>query len=326
MKIFDPNYKNNIEIKNNWNWYGLLGLKRLIPEIEITQDLSKADFFWIENSPNKRVSKRKDFPVYSNKTHILNAGLEYENTQYTLPKNYIVFDCNEKNNQIDFNLCKLTSWLDGELITGDKEIKFNFGFRRPDIHRNSLEKLINNFSAYHYRCEIPEKTNDDIFLNSKYANLFQDNKTNNIFSDIAGVHNQIPKSFVNMYKQTNISIVMETNFWHDLCFDSEKVHRELACGMIPIIFGPIGIVVKLKNQGFVFPEHLWDHSYDKIIDPLKRFDFLVAQLFEIEKTSNREFDLWKKEFEIIGFQNHQTAKRNLKNDIDNLRKIFHNFR
>ena len=76
---------------------------------------------------------------------------------------------------------------------------------------------------------------------------------------------------------------------------------------------------KLKKQGFIFPENLWDHSYDKIIDPLERFDFLVNQLFYIQNIPNNEFEKWKKEFHKIGLLNHFTAKRNLEINVNNLK-------
>lgn len=322
MKIYDLNYQENIKIKNNWFWYGLYKLQKLIPEIEIVHNVDNADFVWIENTPNKRASKLiNNIKIINNKPHLINAGLEFENNNYSnLPKNCFVLDCNEHNKAIDFNLCKLSAWDDGKLIEKENaQYKFNFGFRRPDIHRNSLEKLIHNFSAIYYRCNSPKKTNFDYFINSKFSNLYQENNYHIFMNNIIGLNNLLPNEFINIYNKSFISIVCETHFWHNLCFDSEKIHRELSSGMIPIIFGPIKIVDKLKNQGFIFPENLWDHSYDKIIDPLERFDFLVNQLFFIQNIPNNEFEKWKKEFHKIGLLNHFTAKRNLENNVNNLK-------
>jgi hypothetical protein len=83
-------------------------------------------------------------------------------------------------------------------------------------------------------------------------------------------------SFSSFLSETYIGIGENYNV-----FFTEKIFKPLAFGHPFLVFSSAGALSKLKELGFETYSTIFDESYDDIVDPQQRFDFLLKQILHI---------------------------------------------
>ena len=82
----------------------------------------------------------------------------------------------------------------------------------------------------------------------------------------------------NDYRQTRIEIVLETLFDDSRLHLTEKTLRPIACGKPFMLASTPGSLQYLKDYGFKTFEPFIDESYDQIVDPVKRMQFIINEM------------------------------------------------
>jgi hypothetical protein len=88
------------------------------------------------------------------------------------------------------------------------------------------------------------------------------------------------------YNSTEIEVVLETLFDDDRLHLTEKSIRPIACAQPFILAGTHGSLEYLRGYGFQTFEHIWDESYDQIIDPVDRLTAVVDLMQQIVAWDN----------------------------------------
>lgn len=96
----------------------------------------------------------------------------------------------------------------------------------------------------------------------------------------------------NIYENTCVEIVMETTFFNNGIFVTEKYLNSIYGYNFPIIISNYGTVDYLRKNGFDVFDDIIDHSYDSINDPLLRINTAISNNIEILKNKQMAIDLW----------------------------------
>lgn len=90
------------------------------------------------------------------------------------------------------------------------------------------------------------------------------------------------------YEKTQIEVVLETLFDDQRLHITEKTLRSIACGQPFILAATHGSLKYLKNYGFKTFDSLWDETYDSIVDPLERLNFILNLMKSITHWNESE--------------------------------------
>ena len=119
------------------------------------------------------------------------------------------------------------------------------------------------------------------------------------------------------YGQTAFSLVAETMVDTQL-FVSEKSFKPLAHGHPFLIFGTAGTLAYLRSLGFETFGHRVDESYDKIINPDKKSEMILATLEDLHK----EFTTTGGVFQDVHSQGILAHNQALFFDADKIGQLF----
>jgi hypothetical protein len=87
-----------------------------------------------------------------------------------------------------------------------------------------------------------------------------------------------------------IWLVTETLFdSYEFMFITEKTYKPILMKMPFIIVGCAGTLKRLRENGYKTFSHMWDESYDDIIDPRERMDAIIDV---VESLCNKGWDLY----------------------------------
>lgn len=111
----------------------------------------------------------------------------------------------------------------------------------------------------------------------------------------------------NFYKHIAVDIVAETVYNYRYPCITEKTLRPIACKRLFIIVGAPGSLALLQRKGFKTFSHIFDETYDTIIDPVQRWhalekvigNFVTKPLPEIIDIVNQNSALLDHNFAIL---------------------------
>jgi hypothetical protein len=107
------------------------------------------------------------------------------------------------------------------------------------------------------------------------------------------------------YSDTQLEIVLETLFDDDRIQLTEKSLRPIACGHPFMLASTPGSLEYLRSYGFeTFGQHI-DESYDAILDPAERIQFIVAEMRRIASLSLEQKQQLYAELRLIAARNKQ---------------------
>ena len=75
-----------------------------------------------------------------------------------------------------------------------------------------------------------------------------------------------------LYKNSLLSVVTESAYYHQGMFITEKVFKPIVDGHPFMVLGQPGILKELRKMGYQTDFHGIDQSYDEIVDPIARFN------------------------------------------------------
>jgi len=93
----------------------------------------------------------------------------------------------------------------------------------------------------------------------------------------------------NLYSQSFISIVSETNFENNQIHLTEKTFKPILFQQPFIILGPPNTLNFLKKLGFLTFSKFWNEDYDTVVDPVERMKKVVDLVIELSKWSRDDF-------------------------------------
>ena len=120
----------------------------------------------------------------------------------------------------------------------------------------------------------------------------------------------------NMYENTAVEMVMETNYFTKGIFFSEKFLNSVYGYNFPIVISSKGSVAYLRSNGFDVFDDIVDHSYDSEDDPLLRIFKAVENNLALITDKEYAIDLWQKNFDRLD-QNCQFARYKMYNHWQN---------
>ena len=80
------------------------------------------------------------------------------------------------------------------------------------------------------------------------------------------------------YLNTDIEIVLETLYDDSRLHLTEKILRPIACQQPFMVLAPAGSLSLLRSYGFKTFGHVWDESYDTLVDPVARMDAVLQNM------------------------------------------------
>lgn len=86
---------------------------------------------------------------------------------------------------------------------------------------------------------------------------------------------------VELYRKTWYSIICETSGTGTNFFLSEKTIKAMFNSRMFVLFGPVGYLAKLREQGFETFRHVIDESYDSEPRDYKRFEMAMHQVMQL---------------------------------------------
>ena len=137
-------------------------------------------------------------------------------------------------------------------------------------------KSIESFELY----SLPEMS-DDTFKQLVNEFLLDYNTWQTMDSPELTLGNSMTTIDLDVYKKSLFSIIAETSVHHT--FLSEKTFKVFAAGQIPIMCGPQGAIMHLKQLGFDVFDDIVDHSYDNISNWQERIIAMHKSLDSIVK-------------------------------------------
>ncbi len=193
-----------------------------------------------------------------------------------------------KNRLLRSHRLLLCNWLDKENLKN--EINYSFGIVTHhgfnDGSRNfdseALTDIIRN-TSYHSKIPIPELIN---WINSHGEKNLWHESGRNLHINLASV---IDNPLIEAYTDSYFEIVSETNFWKDTIFHSEKSFKPILMLQPFVIMGEQGIINTLRTFGYDVFDDFINHTYDKEIDHLKRFELLKTEIRRLISISHEEW-------------------------------------
>jgi hypothetical protein len=184
-------------------------------------------------------------------------------------------------------------------VIKNKEYKFHVPIRRFRNHRilllNKLfEKYPNfidsNLVSYDINTELNKKALDDFNASEPLKNYMISNVAK--FIDINNLENitGYGSEFKEVYAKSYFTIVIETYFFEQYYYVSEKTFKPIAHMHPFIIFGRPGILQYLKKFGFKTFHPFIDESYDLEENNDKRFEMVYDEIVKLNELSNEELD------------------------------------
>lgn len=162
------------------------------------------------------------------------------------------------------------------------------------IQKNILEKCIVNYYQspiaqvkeketrqyfFNYRSDILDTIDNPVFVTT----AFTDNQLNTCrpipgtqFGNPSWVSQIIAKD---IYQQSYMSIVAETDAGPDIFFMSEKITKPLLVGHPFVVYGCCGYLAELKKLGFKTFSLWFDESYDLIENDIDRVNSIVDSVY-----------------------------------------------
>jgi hypothetical protein len=107
------------------------------------------------------------------------------------------------------------------------------------------------------------------------------------------------------YSVTQLEIVLETLFDDDRIQLTEKSLRPIACGHPFMLASAPGSLEYLRSYGFETFEPYIDESYDAILDPAKRIQFIVTEMRRIARLSLEQKQQLYLKLRLIAARNKQ---------------------
>jgi len=184
-------------------------------------------------------------------------------------------------------------------VIKNKEYKFHVPIRRFRNHRilllNKLfEKYPNfidsNLVSYDINTELNKKALDDFNASEPLKNYMISNVAK--FIDINNLENitGYGSEFKEVYAKSYFTIVIETYFFEQYYYVSEKTFKPIAHMHPFIIFGRPGVLQYLKKFGFKTFHPFIDESYDLEENNDKRFEMVYDEIVKLNELSNEELD------------------------------------
>lgn len=93
----------------------------------------------------------------------------------------------------------------------------------------------------------------------------------------------------NLYSQSFINIISETNFENNQIHLTEKTFKPILFKQPFIILGPPNTLNYLKKLGFLTFSNFWNEDYDTVVDPVERMKKVVDLVIELSKWSQDDF-------------------------------------
>lgn len=122
---------------------------------------------------------------------------------------------------------------------------------------------------------------------------------------------------IQYHKNSYFSIVTETVYfdndhpalWHkanveDSIFFTEKTYRCFALKHSFILLGRPGSLEELKKSGYKTFSPFINENYDKIVDNVERFEFIINEIKRLCNQTKEEWDAWANGIEAIVNYNH----------------------
>jgi hypothetical protein len=95
-----------------------------------------------------------------------------------------------------------------------------------------------------------------------------------------------------LYSQSYLEIVNETIYFSDVYFATEKFLNSVYGFNLPLLVAPQGQVQFLRDRGFDLCDHVLDHSYDTLADPIERICVMVEKNLELLQDSTAAHKAW----------------------------------
>lgn len=138
------------------------------------------------------------------------------------------------------------------------------------------------------------------------------------------INNQISFiSPVELYRKTWYSIICETAGTGTNFFLSEKTIKAMFNRRMFVLFGPVGFLAKLREQGFETFGHLIDESYDSEPRDYKRFEMAMHQVMQLAWFENPA-DMYRMAQPVLE-HNHNRLHELEQRRRCNQREMLHNY-
>lgn len=122
------------------------------------------------------------------------------------------------------------------------------------------------------------------------------------------------------YSNIGCDVVSETVFNYPHPFLSEKTFRPILCKRMFIVLGSPNTLSLLHSNGFNTFNDFIDEKYDKILDPIKRFNAVVEEVHKLCDRPTKEIVDYLIHIEPRLIQNHNTLKDLQNKEIKDLKK------
>lgn len=226
------------------------------------------------------------------------------------------------------NFVHQCSSASGQLINHDvmKDKLFLTLNRRHKIHRTMLvgsiieENLLDkSLVSFFPVCEdvsfkniLDWDSTFDIERKHKYYTLLDrefvlDNNVEIINSNQQPV---ISMALLDLHKRSHFSIICETRFTENDISVTEKTYKAIAYKHPFIILGPQHFLRYVRDLGYKTFHPYINEDYDEIINPVKRFDAVIAEMKRISNLSTVELLQLQQELSHITDYNHRIHNKN----------------
>jgi len=186
--------------------------------------------------------------------------------------------------------------------TGSRAYRLNFVEQiiKEDLYSNFKYNFFELDNGYYYReytdidiaSYFPptEKNNSTKFVDQILLGHAKDNQKPTGSNDVTVSSDSSAYIDVNDYESTSIQIVAETLFDTEKIHLTEKTFQPIVAGQPFLTLAPPGTLKTLRYYGFHTFDHVWDESYDSIVDPDKRMQAVVEQIKKLNALDAEQFN------------------------------------